>query len=224
MKKMLSLSSLLYASLFLSSLTVSTAFADPAGKLEIGVETSELRFFRQINGVLTVSTYSVGTARLGKSTERLPYGKIFRIGRLILLPAYSPTEETRREYSKRHNRSMKKFFLPGERGNALGLLKLYFYNENGSISTLGMHTSDNPSSIKKKRVSHGCVRLFDNDAKEIAIIFLTRTGYTLKEATEIIQQAEETKKLLATGKLKSSWNLSKIITISDGPEVVYLRK
>jgi hypothetical protein len=228
MKKIISPFVSFFVVFFLRFFIPSLASADSllsaqSSKLEIGVETNELRFFHQSNDSLVVSRFSIGTARLGKATERLPYGKTFRVSMLILLPAYSPTEETRGEYFKKHKRQMKKFFLPGEKGNALGLLKLYFYNENGSVSTLGMHTSNDPRSIGK-RVSHGCVRLSDKDAKEIATAILIHDGCTPGEAAKIIQQTEETRSLLAAGKIKSSWSLSKIIKIRNGPKVVYLRK
>jgi len=176
---------------------------------EIGVETNQLRFTTKGK----THIFRIATARRGDSTENIPYGKVFKISRIIFNPSYTPTEETKKEYFEKHRgrKKLKDVYFPGENGNALGFVKFYLYNENGKISSLGGHTTDSPNSIGK-RVSHGCFRFSDKDGETFATLILLEDGYTIEEIREIIKQA------------KMHRHKSISIKVKNGPTAIYRRK
>lgn len=193
------------------SKTESVAIPDNTDLIEIGVETNQLRFIRQTSSKPKTLKFKIATAKRGESTESTPFGQVFKVKLIVFNPAYAPTLETRREYFKKHRKKMKKLFLPGEKGNALGFVKFYFYDSDGKLSSFGGHTTDNPKSIGK-RASHGCFRFEDKDGERLALLILIKDGHTEKEAGEIIRKA------------KMNHSASLPIKLKDGPSAVYMRE
>ncbi|HEX8974064.1 MAG TPA: L,D-transpeptidase family protein [Patescibacteria group bacterium] len=186
---------------------METRLITKIARIEVGVETKEVRIFQENEGSLVEQVYPAATASPGKNSRGIPYGKVGVATKIVFNPGWTPTKDIWKEYFKKRKKPMKKYFHPGASDNPLGLAKI-FISYNGYNSTLGIHTTNEPRSIGR-RVSHGCTRISDESMLEIASIILKQNGH---DAEKIIGQALE--------------NPTKPITIllEDGPEVIYMKK
>jgi len=177
-------------------------------RIEIRVETCEMRVFGETaGGKILMVVLPAGTAKPGKWTEKILYGVEYKIGHLTFHPPWRPTKDMQDDQKKKGLPPLKEA-LPGSESNPLGkLIKFYFYLY-GINTNYGAHTTNHPGSVGK-RVSHGCDRLYDDDATWMGKIILTQNGYNAD-------------KWFAWAKAHPY--TQKTILLKDRPTVVYMRK
>lgn len=118
--------------------------------------------------------FKAGTPTL-KNTKGVPFGVVGVAYRIVLNPRYIPTK-SHVASEKRKGKKPKMFYSPGDKDNPLGIMKLYFAfpGINPTLS-FGMHTTNNPASVGH-RVSEGCARISEKDARESFGIILQQNG------------------------------------------------
>jgi lipoprotein-anchoring transpeptidase ErfK/SrfK len=129
----------------------------PIENLSIRVDLSE-RTFSLLSGDSVVRRYPAAIGTPGYAT---PTGT-FRIQRLIWNPSWTPPASA----WARDRRPAR----PGEPGNPMGSVKIFFREPDYYI-----HGTPQPSSLGQA-ASHGCVRLRDADAAEVARYVMMAAG------------------------------------------------
>lgn len=174
--------------------------------IEVHVLSTKITVFQYDGNEALNKNYPAGTAapkhvfRIGNN-----FGKIGKIHMIRFNPYWNPPLSIRREHFQKTGKWLKKRVPPGE-DNPLGDFKL-FIEYDGINSALGIHHTNNPSSVGK-RVSHGCVRTARDDMREIIRIILLQNWLN---ADEIFKRAAENP------------NATFDIKLVNKPAVVYLK-
>ncbi|HDC4275433.1 TPA: L,D-transpeptidase [Enterobacter cloacae] len=119
----------------------------------IVVNVAEMRLYYYPPGSNTVEVFPIGIGQAGRETPR---NWVTAVERKQEGPTWSPTPNTRREYSK-EGKTLPAF-VPAGPDNPMGLYALYIgrlYAIHGTNSNFGIGL----------RVSQGCIRLRNNDIK-----------------------------------------------------------
>jgi len=179
-------------------------------RIEVGVKSREVRIFESQSDE-EYWPYRAATAS-SKNSMKLPFGRKGVIHKIVLNPEYRPTADTKKEALEK-GRKLKDYYPPNSKGNPLGKLKMFMGFRNALFglynSSLGIHTTTSPNSIGK-RVSHGCTRLKDANAFEIARIILKQDGKSDEEISALFKKAKENPRK------------SIFLKVTNGPEVIYL--
>jgi lipoprotein-anchoring transpeptidase ErfK/SrfK len=135
--------------------SVAAVDSSPAPALSLVVDLSERRLYVYESGALT-HTYVVS---VGMPKHRTPVGK-YRIGHLVWNPWWIPP---RAEWTRG-----KKPTPPGP-NNPMGRVKMYFAPKYYIHGTPETETLGEP-------VSHGCIRMYEQDAIALARLVLQKGG------------------------------------------------
>lgn len=127
----------------------------PGPRQGIVINLAELRLYYYPEGTDKVITYPLGIGREGWST---PTGNT-RITKKTQNPSWHPPDSIREE-AELQGRILPKVVNPGP-DNPLGEYALYL-----SLSSYLLHGTNKPSGVGM-RVSHGCVRLYPEDIREL---------------------------------------------------------
>jgi L,D-transpeptidase ErfK/SrfK len=130
----------------------------PRKGIVVNLAEMRLYYFGRLNGRRVVSTYPIGVGLEGFNT---PLGK-YSISMKMVRPSWFVPFSIRKE-----NPSLPRIMPPGE-DNPLGEYALQLKG-----TAYFIHGTNNPFGIGR-RVSHGCIRLYPNDIKEL--FFLVRRG------------------------------------------------
>ena len=130
---------------------------DARGPLRLEVDISE-RKLRAYEGDEQLREYSVA---VGASAHPTPQGR-FQIRRVIWNPRWVPPNS-----AWARGKSAKG---PGEPGNPMGRVKLFFQEPDYYI-----HGTENEASLGRAE-SHGCVRMANSDVVELAQLVMERGG------------------------------------------------
>ena len=89
-------------------------------------------------------------------------------------PTWRPTKRTRADYERRTGKELPESIPPGDPLNALGIGFIHIdfktpWVEKKGLATMGFHSTNAPKSIGKY-VSRGCVRMFADDWKRLALL------------------------------------------------------
>lgn len=119
----------------------------------IVINSAEMRLYYYPKGTDLVIVLPIGIGQLGKDT---PVGWVTKVERKKAGPTWTPTAKVRAEYAAEgvHLPAV----VPAGKDNPMGLYALYvgrLYAIHGTNSNFGIGL----------RVSHGCIRLRDNDIK-----------------------------------------------------------
>jgi len=138
-------------------------------QFQVIIDVSDRKLYLYKEGEL-IKTYPVAVPAqpLRKTLE----GELRRIE---LDPWWFPTENIRREYYERTGKVLPKAIPPGDPRNAMGKAKFIidFKNTNEPIR---VHGTNDERSIGRA-VTHGCIRLRNNDILEI--IEIIKDGKTI---------------------------------------------
>ncbi|UDG79310.1 putative L,D-transpeptidase YbiS [Candidatus Ecksteinia adelgidicola] len=124
-----------------------------ASRKGIIINSAEMRLYFYPKGSHTVVVLPIGIGQVGKNT---PMNWITTVFRKTINPTWTPTNKIRKEY-KAHGKILPTTFLAGP-NNPMGKYALYvgrLYAIHGTNVNFGIGL----------RVSHGCVRLRNNDIK-----------------------------------------------------------
>jgi lipoprotein-anchoring transpeptidase ErfK/SrfK len=127
------------------------------GPLRLEVDVSE-RVLRVMDGEQLVKSYPVA---VGQSAHPTPRGS-FAIRRVIWNPRWVPPNS-----AWARGKTPKE---PGEPGNPMGRVKLFFSEPDYYI-----HGTENQASLGRAE-SHGCVRMANDDVVELAQLVMERGG------------------------------------------------
>ncbi len=119
----------------------------------IVINSAEMRLYYYPKGTKTVIVLPIGIGELGKGT---PINWVTSVQRKKAGPTWTPTAKMHAEYAARGEKLQKVF--PAGPDNPMGLYALYIgnlYAIHGTNANFGIGL----------RVSHGCVRLRDDDIK-----------------------------------------------------------
>ncbi|MCB1539245.1 MAG: L,D-transpeptidase [Rhodospirillales bacterium] len=105
-----------------------------------------------------VRAYAIAVGRQG---DRMPAGD-YRIYRKADWPDWYPTEEMRIKQNLPEK-------IAGGPGNPLGAVAMYLQTLAGKDDLYRIHGTNDPSSIGKS-VSHGCIRMLNQDAVELSTL------------------------------------------------------
>ncbi len=137
--------------------------AVPARGIVINVSEMRLYYFSRVKGVKMVRTYPIGIGDEGADT---PTGS-FRVIEKILHPAWHVPASIRKE------RPDLPLVVPPGPDNPMGDYALRL-----SLGTVLIHGTDVPWGIGR-RVSHGCIRLYPEDIKELYHLAPINTTVTI---------------------------------------------
>jgi lipoprotein-anchoring transpeptidase ErfK/SrfK len=133
-----------------------------AAPISLRVDLSERQLYVEQGGS-TVATYTV---TVGTSAHPTPRGK-FGIKHIVWNPRWVPPDEA---WAK--NKTAKG---PGEKGNPMGKVKLFFnepdYYIHGTLTTSELGTA----------ASHGCIRMRNSDVIELAGMVMKHGGAPVEE-------------------------------------------
>ncbi|EGT4253078.1 L,D-transpeptidase [Citrobacter amalonaticus] len=121
----------------------------------IVVNVAEMRLYYYPNGSDTVEIFPIGIGQAGRETPR---NWVTRVERKQEAPSWTPTANTRREYSSR-GESLPAF-VPAGPDNPMGLYAIYIgklYAIHGTNANFGIGL----------RVSQGCIRLRNDDIEHL---------------------------------------------------------
>ncbi len=139
-----------------TTVTLPTRFILPAGPREgVVINLAELRIYYFPPDGKQVMTYPLGIGREGWST---PIGRS-RITRKAQHPSWTPPDSIRAEYAER-GETLPPVVKPGP-DNPLGQYAIYL-----SMRGYLLHGTNKPYGVGM-RVSHGCIRLYPEDIKEL---------------------------------------------------------
>ena len=124
-------------------------------RLEVSLQAKELRV---IDGDSVVATYPVAVGQPGHPT---PTGQ-YSIERVIWNPRWVPPEAGWAKGARARG--------PGEEGNPMGKVKLFFAAPDYYI-----HGTENEESLGRA-ASHGCIRMANADVVEVARLVMERGG------------------------------------------------
>ena len=82
-------------------------------------------------------------------------------------PFWYPTEGTRRDYFRKWGVELPRIISPGHPQNAMGKVKFIIKFEDSFTPLVRIHGTNESDSIGK-RITRGCVRLFNQDILELA--------------------------------------------------------
>ena len=142
--------------------SVESAIRQPARRMaDFGliVDLSDRRLY-VMSGDDVVQTFPVAVGEEGYDT---PAGS-FTIRRMIWNPSWTPPASA---WARD-----KKYEAPGSPGNPMGRVKMFFREPD-----LYIHGTALPSSLGRAR-SHGCVRMRNTDAVELARLVMINAGAT----------------------------------------------
>ena len=177
-------------------------FMERVDAIEVGVNSKQVRAKKFGEDEYEIS-YPAATAS-PKNAIGIPYGKVGEVWKIVLNPTWTPPESIHKEYAAK-GKKLAKIILP-DKSNPLGKVKLFIaYGKNNS--TLGLHNTNEPDSIGK-RVTHGCTRLGEDDAYELARIILEQNGH---DADALFEKANANPKK------------SIHIILKDKPKIAYLK-
>ena len=83
-------------------------------------------------------------------------------------PSWTPTENIQNEHIDLEGVALPETIEPGDPRNAMGLCKINLLLE-GTVQPIKIHGTNKPRSIGK-RVTHGCIRMTNEDVLELAKI------------------------------------------------------
>jgi len=141
-----------------------------------------------------------------KNATCIPYGRIGRIWKITFNPIWYPPKSIQAEYFQNTGKELSKKFPPGE-SNPMGKIKFYI-EFNGVNSSLGLHGTNSPNSIGK-RVTHGCTRLSQGSAFELA--------------KNLLEQEEHDFESIRSKALRRPSESIEIL-LQNGPSVVHLKE
>jgi len=149
---------LLIGMIILTSTTEVVAQSDSQNNYEILVlvKLSEKRLFLFKDGV-EIASYPVAVPK-SNLYHRPTEGELIKI---IVNPAWYPTEKTRNYYLKTKGVELPKIVPPTDPRNAMGAAKLII-KFNGVSEPIRIHGTNDPNSIGK-RITRGCIRLRNKD-------------------------------------------------------------
>jgi murein L,D-transpeptidase YcbB/YkuD len=125
--------------------------------LDLTVDLSERELVARVGGKV-VGQYPVSVGQPGHST---PTGS-YRLSRVVWNPSWTPPREEK--WAKDRKRTG-----PNDPGNPMGAVKIFFSNE------LYIHGTSETSTLGEP-VSHGCIRIRNRDAEQIARLVMENGG------------------------------------------------
>lgn len=93
---------------------------------------------------------------------------IGEVSKIIYNPVWYPTEATRRDYFARKGVELPRIVRADDPRNALGKVN-FIIKFQGFTGLIRIHGTNEPESIGKK-ITRGCIRLYNEDAVELAEI------------------------------------------------------
>lgn len=143
------------------------SFATEIGKKEYCIEVSinQCRLYLyELPGKTLVREFKAATAKKGLDTYPMGKGHVTRIE---LNPEWHPTAYSRWYFRTNKNINLPGTVKPGDPLNYMGAFKIYLSHRTYKGDIYRIHGNNDPSQVGR-RVTGGCIRLFNDEGIQLA--------------------------------------------------------
>lgn len=153
-----------------------------AYRIEIDVEKTKMYLYELNNNLCKkINEYTVSTVKKGIVR---PKG-IGIITKIELDPWWYPTDETKRYLKDTKNLDIPNAVPPRHKLNFMGTFKMHLSHKTSKGDVYRIHGNNDEKQIGK-RVTGGCVRMYNNEGEELSIKFIQAIQQRKKIEVEFI--------------------------------------